>query len=130
MNKSSISVRNYSDMYSCGKGAARQQAQRILEKSQSITGYLVVTRAIGKSRYGRQVYVAIHGDLSVVGNCDGEGHKGLGKTSKSIFRIFWCTKRPSRMRGSPGGSSYEILMLEIAKSFNPNGREIRVPEYR
>ena len=29
-----------------------------------------------------------------------------------------------------GESRYEILMLELAKSFNPNGREIRVPEYR
>ena len=25
------------------------------------------------------MYVAIHGDLSVVGNYNGEGHKGLGK---------------------------------------------------
>ena len=62
------------------------------------------------------MYVAIHGDLSVVGNCNSEGNKGLGKTSKSIFRIFWCTKRPSRMRGSPGGSSYENLRLELEKS--------------
>ena len=41
-----------------------------------------------KRRFGRQVYVAIHGDLSVVGNCNGEGHKGLGKASESVFRIL------------------------------------------
>ena len=70
-----------------------------------------------KIRFGRQVYVSILRDSSVVGNCNGEGHKGLGKTSKSIFRILWCTKRPSGMRGSPGGSSYENLESELVKSF-------------
>ena len=34
------------------------------------------------------------------------------------------------MRESPGGSNYKNLELELAKSFNPNRREIRVPEYR
>ena len=34
------------------------------------------------------------------------------------------------MSGSPGGSVYENLMLELVNSFNPNGREIRVPECR
>ncbi len=34
------------------------------------------------------------------------------------------------MRGSPGGSSYENLESDLVKSFNPNRREIRVPEYR
>ena len=34
------------------------------------------------------------------------------------------------MRGSPGGSIYENLMLELVKSFNPNRRETRIPEYR
>ena len=34
------------------------------------------------------------------------------------------------MKGLSGESRYEILMLELAKSFNPNGREMRVPEYR
>ena len=33
-------------------------------------------------------------------------------------------------RGSPGGSHCENLALELVKSFNPNRREIRVPEYR
>ena len=33
-------------------------------------------------------------------------------------------------KGSLGGSSYENLESELAKSFNLNRREIRVPEYR
>ena len=36
----------------------------------------------------------------------------------------------SGVRGSPGGSNYEILESEFVKSFNPNRREIRVPEHR
>ena len=59
---------------------------------------------------------------------NGEGYKALGKTSESIFKIFWCTKQSSGVRGSPGESIYEILELELTKSFNPNRREIRVPE--
>ena len=74
------------------------------------------------------MYIAIHGDLSVVGNCNSEGHKGLGKTTKIFFRIFWCTKQSTGVRGSPGESIYENLKFELEKSFNPNRREIRVPE--
>ena len=48
------------------------------------------------------------------------GHKDLEKTSKS--------KRSSGMKGSPGGSSYENLELELAKSSTSNRREIRFPE--
>jgi hypothetical protein len=33
----------------------------------------------GECLYEWQVYVVIHRDLSVVGNCKGGGHKGLGK---------------------------------------------------
>ena len=32
--------------------------------------------------------------------------------------------------GSPGGGSYENLVLELAKSFNPNRRDTKVPEHR
>ena len=46
---------------------------------------------------------------------NGGGHKGLGKTSESIFRMFWCTKQSSGVWGSPGESSYENLVLELAK---------------
>ena len=36
------------------------------------------------------------------------------------------------MRGSPGDSIFENLklVLFLAKSFNPNRKELRVPEYR
>ena len=34
------------------------------------------------------------------------------------------------MRGSLGESIYENLELELTKSFNPNRREVRFPEYR
>ena len=33
-------------------------------------------------------------------------------------------------KGSPGGSSYENLELDLVKLFNPNRREIKAPEYR
>ena len=67
----------------------------------------------------------------MVGDCKVGGHKGLGKTSESIFGIFWCSKRSSGVRGSPGESIFENLKLVLlAKSFNPNRGEIRVPEYR
>ena len=80
--------------------------------------------------YGRQVYAAIHGDLSVVEKCNGKGHKGLGKTSRSICRIFWRSKRSSAVKGLSGRSIYENLELYFAKPFNSNRREIRFPEYR
>ena len=76
------------------------------------------------------MHIDIHRDISVTVDCKGEEHKGLGKTWEIIFRIFWCTKQSSGVRGSPGASIYEILELELTKSFNPNRREIRVPEYR
>ena len=56
--------------------------------------------------------------------------QGLERTSKSIFEIFWGTKQSFGVRGSPGGSSYENLESELVKSFHPNRREVRVPEYR
>mgnify|MGYP005825709703 CR=1 FL=1 len=34
------------------------------------------------------------------------------------------------IRGSPGESSYENLESDLVKLFNPNRREIKVPEYR
>ena len=52
------------------------------------------------------------------------------RTSENIFGILRCTKQSSRVRGSPGGSNYENLDLELEKSFSPNRREIRIPEYR
>ena len=64
----------------------------------------------------------------MVGDCKVDGHKGLRKTSKSIFGIFWCSGRSSVIRGPPGGSSYENLELELVNSFNPNRKEIRVLE--
>jgi hypothetical protein len=48
----------------------------------------------------------------MVGNCKGDEHNVLRKTSKGIFRI----KRSPGMRGSPGGISYENLELELVKS--------------
>ena len=43
-----------------------------------------------------------------------------------------CSRRSSEVRGSPGDSIFENLklVLFLAKSFNPNRRELRVPEYR
>ena len=54
--------------------------------------------------------------------------QSLERISESIFEIFWCSRRSSVIRGSPEESNYENLELELAKSFNPNRREIRIPE--
>ena len=58
--------------------------------------------------------------------------QGLERISEIIFEIFWCSRQSSEVRGSPGESIFENLklVLFLAKSFNPNRREIRVPEYR
>ena len=69
-------------------------------------------------------------NITVVGNCKGEGHKGLGKTSKSICRIFWCSKRSSVMSGLSGRKWVREPNVRVSKMFNPNRREVRVPEYR
>ena len=75
------------------------------------------------------MYVAIPRDLSMEGNCKSDGTKSRENIAEylrdpSVHQaIIWS-------KGSPGGSSYEILMLELANLFNPKGREIRVPEYR
>ena len=49
-------------------------------------------------------------------------------TAESIFRVFTCSRRSSIIRGSPGESDNEILMLDLVNSFNPSRREFRVPE--
>ena len=75
------------------------------------------------------MYVVIGNDITVVGNAKAMT-QSLERTLQSIFGIFWCSRRSSVVRGSPGGSDHEILMSELVNSFNPNGRETRVPEYR
>ena len=54
----------------------------------------------------------------------------LGTTSESIFGILQRAKQSSGVRGSPRESIFENLklVLFLAKSFNPNKRELRVPE--
>ena len=49
---------------------------------------------------------------------------------REYLRNLLFSRRSSEMRGSSGGCDHEILILELANSFNPNSREIRVPEYR
>ena len=72
--------------------------------------------------YERQVYVVIHWDLSVAGNLQKRwAQKVSGKTSESVFRIFWRIHRSSGVRGSPEESHNENLELELAKFFNPKG---------
>ena len=65
--------------------------------------------------YEWRVYVVIHRSLSMEGNCKSEGHKGLGKASESVFRVLTCSRRSLVIRGSPGESDNEILMLDLAK---------------
>ena len=69
------------------------------------------------------------GGLSMKGNCKSDGTKSRENIAEylrdpSVHQaIIWS-------EGSPGGSNYENLELELAKSFNSNRREIRVQEYR
>jgi hypothetical protein len=71
----------------------------------------------------------IHRDLSVVRNCKDSGHKGLGNFEeypRSLLMkqaIIWH-------EGLSGRKRLRDLVLELAKLFNSNRREIRVPEYR
>ena len=75
------------------------------------------------------MYVFIHRDISVIGNCKSDG-TSLGRTLESNFKIFWCSRRSSVIRCSPDESNHENLELELEKSFNPNRREIRILEYK
>ena len=61
------------------------------------------------------MHADIHGDISVAVNCNGGEHKGLGKISGDILRIFSRSRWSSVTQGSPVGSDHEILMLELAK---------------
>ena len=67
----------------------------------------------------RPVHADIHKDISVIVICKGDEHKGLGLTAESIFRVFWCSRRSSIIRSSPGESDNEILMLDLAKFIYP-----------
>ena len=42
--------------------------------------------------------------------------QGLERISKRIFEFFWFTEQSSGVRGSPGGSSNEILKLDFSKN--------------
>ena len=69
----------------------------------------------GYSKVERKVYVVIHTNLSVAGNCKGDGHIGsrgfIGEYLRNLLvnQVIICDE------GSPGGSSHENLMLELAK---------------
>ena len=67
--------------------------------------------------------------LSMVRNCKAVG-TGSRETSRSICRIFWRSKRSSVMSGLSGRKWVREPNVRVSKMFNPNRREIRVPEYR
>ena len=62
------------------------------------------------------MYVAFHRDLSVVWNCNGEGHKSLGETSESIFKIFWCSQRSSGLKRLSGRKYYREPRVRVSKN--------------
>jgi hypothetical protein len=74
------------------------------------------------------VYVVIHRGSRWKGIAEAMGTKpreNIGEYLQNLLllqMIIWN-------EGSLGGSSYGNLELELAKSLNPNRREIRVPEY-
>ena len=72
--------------------------------------------------------------LLFMGIIDGRNCKAVGtrsqETSRSICRIFRRSKRSSVMSGLPGRKWLRDPRVRVSKKFNPNRREIRVPEYR
>ena len=67
--------------------------------------------------------------MKVVRNCKAVGTVSR-ETSRSICRIFWWSKRSSIMSGLSGRKWVREPNVRVSKMFNPNRREIRVPEYR
>ena len=108
---------------------ARQQAQSILGTIEKTSGYLVITRSMGDDRMNgkcKQLSIRIYrwsGIAKVMGTKSREN-------IREYLRNLLFSRRSSEVRGSSGGCDHEILILELANSFNPNSREIRVPEYR
>ena len=76
------------------------------------------------------MHVFIHRDILVVGNCKSNGHKVSKEYQRVTLKSSGAARNHLDWRGSPGESSYENLELDLVKSFNPNRREIRVPEHR
>ena len=75
------------------------------------------------------MYVVIHKDLSVVGIAMAKGTRVSGKHQRVSSESSGAAGDHLAGRGSPGESIYENLQLVfLAKSFNPNRREFRVPE--
>jgi len=128
-NGSSINVKKKPSGFSCEIKLQDSKLKRFLGQSKNISRHLVTTRATRN---------------------DHENDKCM-QISIGIYRWQWIAKamstRVSRKYrgissessdeagdlpewGLSGRSSYENLELELAKSFTPNRREIRVPEYR
>ena len=75
------------------------------------------------------MHVDIHRDILVTVNYKGDVHKGLGNDRRVSSTSPGAVGDHLAGRGSPGESIYENLQLVfLAKSFNPNRREFRVPE--
>ena len=79
--------------------------------------------------YEWQVYAVFHKDLSVEGIAMAKGRRVSGKHQRVSSESSGAAGDHLAGRGSPGESIYENLQLVfLAKSFNPNRREFRVPE--
>ena len=68
----------------------------------------------------RKAYVIIHTDLSVAGNCKGDGHIGSRQFIGEYLRHLLVNQVIICDEGSPGGSSHENLELVLVK-FYPKG---------
>ena len=106
------------------KEVAKQKVQRMLETTESTS---CNNRSNWVWRYKRQGCYSR--GLSVVRNCKAVG-TGSRETSRSICRIFSRSKRSSVMSGLSGRKWVREPTVRVSKMFNPNRREIRIPEYR
>ena len=66
----------------------------------------------------------------MVGNSKSGGHKVSREYGSVSSESSGEASHHLEWRSSPGESIYKNLELELAKPFNPNRREIRIPEYR
>ena len=66
----------------------------------------------------------------MVGNCKRDEHRFSSEHQRVSSKASSEVGDHLEGRGSPRGRSYENLEVELVKSFNPNRREIRVPEHR
>ena len=106
MDEYSISASNYLQGYPCGK-ELQSSRHKVFSYQQRARSTGIKVRTIGVCIYPQGYF----GGREL----QNRQAQSLEKTSEGIFGTLRCTKQSSGVRGSPGESSYENLVLELAK---------------